>query len=200
MQEESEPGIDEIADLISEWEHVANRTHSKIRDELRELTGTSSLEDPNPDSTNTENPWTGPWFLGFGAFGRALMYTQLSETGDIINRVVVKECDHNQTEEDRYLWDHDPSLFSRDDDGTKVPTEVVTMFDLRGKQGSGYIVKILNWRIAGRRRLFRIYLEVSNPVYQSMLQTTDNLAVRTPLQYASGIWKLLCSSNRVLRR
>jgi hypothetical protein len=40
-----------------------------------------------------------------------------------------------------------------------IPIEVQTMSDLRGKNGSEFIVKLLNWRIAKERRLYRLYLE-----------------------------------------
>jgi hypothetical protein len=42
----------------------------------------------------------------------------------------------------------------------KVPVEVQTMSDLRGKNGSEFIVRLLNWRMAKERRLYRLYLEV----------------------------------------
>lgn len=34
------------------------------------------------------------------------------------------------------------------------------MSDLRGKNGSEFIVKLLSWRMAKERRLYRLYLEV----------------------------------------
>ena len=114
-----------------------------------------------------------------------LSVAQLADTGDIINRVVVKDCDFNQNEDTRDNWENDPSLFGQNDDGRKVPTEVLTMFDLRGKQGSEYIVKILNWRIASKRRLYRLYLEVSSSGEQATIQITNGLAVCRPSQETS---------------
>jgi hypothetical protein len=168
-----------IINLTRRWEAVTKRTNRKINARLRELTGTENLEDAIPNVKD----WIGSWYLGAGSFGRASMYAQLSDTGDIVNRVVVKDCDFNQNEDTRDNWENDPSLFGQNDDGRKVPTEVLTMFDLRGKQGSEYIVKILNWRIASKRRLYRLYLEVSSSGEQATIQITNGLAVCGPSQY-----------------
>lgn len=164
-----------VIDLTCDWEVVVKQRHNEIYAEVHEVNGTSDFEYPFPNNT-----WVGSWFLGEGAFGTASMYAKLDHTGNVINRVVVKNCDLNQAEDNRDLWDNDPSFFAKDDDGKKFPLEIVTMFDLRGKQGSEYIVKILNWRIAEKRKFYRIYLEVSSPVYRSTIQTTDELAVRRP--------------------
>lgn len=71
-----------------------------------------------------------------------------------------KDCDLDQTEVHRKYWD-DPSLWTVDAAGERIPNEVKAMFDLRGRNGSEYIVKILNWRIAEDRLAYRLYLEVS---------------------------------------
>jgi hypothetical protein len=170
-----------IINLTRRWEAATKRINRTINARLRELTGTENLEDAIPNVKD----WIGSWYLGAGSFGRASMYAQLSDTGDIINRVVVKDCDSNQNKETRDNWKNDPSLFTPNDDGRTVPTEVLTMFDLRGKQGSEYIVKILNWRIATKRRLYRLYLEVSSSNEQAMIQITNGLAVCRPSQETS---------------
>ena len=150
-----------IINLTRDWEAAAKITHRDINERLRELTGTENLDDAIPN----EKDWIGSWHLGAGSFGRAPMDAQLSNTGSIINRVVAKECDFNRDKDTRDTWDNDPSFSSKNDNKVKVPTEVLTMFDLRGKKGSEYVVKILNWRIATKRRLYRLYLEVSVSVW-----------------------------------
>jgi hypothetical protein len=150
---------DEIIDLTRDWETAARETNDILNNRLEELSGTDNLEPAIPEHGN----WIGSWFLGQGSFGRASLFFELSDSGEIINRVVVKDCDFNETARSKDTWDNDPSFFSHDHTGAWVPTEAMTMFDLRGKQGSEYIVKILNWRIARKRRLCRLYLEVSSP-------------------------------------
>jgi hypothetical protein len=175
--------VDEtIVKLTRRWEDKTRRNHSAIRNRLRQQTGTEGLQHAIPETRD----WIGPWHLGAGSFGRASMYAKLSDTGDIIDRVVVKDCDHDQNADVRETWDEGPSFFSLNDDEEEVPTEVLTMFDLKGKQGSEYIVKILNWRIASERRLYRLYLEVSSSVWRLMTQTTNGLAVRKPSQDNPG--------------
>lgn len=174
-----------IIELTRNWQTAAKKTNEDINKRLQELAGTETLEDDIPK--NDSELWIGSWYLGVGSFGRASMYVQLGDPGNIINRVVVKECVFNQNERQKNTWDKDPSFFSKDHTGARVPTEVMTMFDLRGKQGSGYIVKILNWRITRKRRLYRLYLEVCSSVWQSMMQTTDHLVVCKPSQHASRI-------------
>ena len=157
LEEEEEEGIIE---LTREWGTAARKTNGDLNNRLEELSGTDTLESAIPQIGN----WIGSWFLGSGSFGRASMFLELSDSGDITNRVVVKDCDFNETKRNRDQWDNDPSFFSQDHTGAWIPTEVMTMFDLRGKQGSEYIVKILNWRIARKRRLYRLYLEVSSSI------------------------------------
>jgi len=48
----------------------------------------------------------------------------------------------------------------KNDKDENVPVEVQTMSDLRGRNGSEFIVKLQNWRMAKERRLYRLYLEV----------------------------------------
>jgi hypothetical protein len=130
---QAEHAVEEtIVNLTRRWEAAVKQDHREIANGLRELTGTGGLQDAIP---NTKD-WVGPWHLGAGSFGSAPMYAKLSNTGDIINRVVVKDCDHNQDAHLREIWNKDPSFFPLNDAKEKVPTEVLTMFDLKGKQGS----------------------------------------------------------------
>ena len=163
-----------VLGLIRGWEAATKKKHTQINESLRKLTRTEDLDDPLPKN----GEWIGSWYLGAGSFGRASVYMQLDDSGNIANCVVLKEVDYNQDEDQIWTWDNDMGLFSEDHTGAKIPMEVKTMYDLRGKQGSEYIVKILNWRIARERRYYRIYLEVSSSDCQSIVQITDRLTVR----------------------
>ena len=99
--------------------------------------------------------WVGSWPLGSGTFGSTHLFVQQDENGRIYNRVVVKDCDYEQ----HGIWD-DEWFWLKDHRDQDVPVEVKTMSDLRGRNGSEFIVKLLGWRIAKERRLYRLYLEV----------------------------------------
>jgi hypothetical protein len=147
--------------LTREWETAARETHDNIDDRFHDLASTGPLERPFPEVPNTAN-WINSWHLGAGSFGSASLYIQFSDSGNITNRVVVKDCDYNQSQKKRDMYKEDNSLWTEDRNGAKIPMEVATVFDLREKPGSEYIVKILNWRMGPQgRHLFRLYLEVS---------------------------------------
>jgi hypothetical protein len=85
------------------------------------------------------------------------------------NRIVVKDCDYNQTKQTQRIFDEHHCLWTVDRNNTKIPMEVATMYDLREKPGSEYVVKILNWRMGPKGgRFFRLYLEISSCTRQSM--------------------------------
>jgi hypothetical protein len=154
--------------LTCAWEAAAKVTHNEIDGRMLDLTNTDQLEEAFPETSNTGN-WIRSWHLGSGSFGSAALYVQYSEAGDITNRVVVKDCDYNQTTQKKRMFDEDDSLWTQDRNRARIPMEVATMYDLREKPGSRYVVKILNWRMGpDGRRLFRLYLEVSSSIGQSM--------------------------------
>ena len=152
--------------LTREWYKAARGKNDEINEKMLDVTGTSRLEKAFPEPGN----WIRSRHLGAGSFGAASLYLKFSDSGNIINRVVVKDCDYDQTAEKRHLWDgvEQKSMWTTDHRGAKIPMEVATMFDLRGRIGSEYVVRILNWRMAEKRRLFRLYLEVSSSDQQSM--------------------------------
>ena len=102
----------------------------------------------------------GSWPLGTGTFGSTHLFIRKNEHGQICNRIVIKNCDFDQSERQRRIWDHEKWFWVKDHSDQSIPIEVQTMSDLRGKNGSEFIVKLLNWRIAKERRLYRLYLEV----------------------------------------
>jgi hypothetical protein len=109
-------------------------------------------ESPQPQGER----WVGSWPLGSGAFGNTRLFVQQDGNGQICNRVVVKDCDcENQGD-----WDDKEWFWLKDHRNQDIPVEVKTMSDLRGRSGAEFIVRILSWRIARERRLYRLYLEV----------------------------------------
>lgn len=142
-------------DLTEGWRVAADEEHDEAMGNLDERYNLRSYEKPFLGQPG----WLGGWFLGEGAFGRAQLYLRQDDSGNVSNEVVVKDCDFDQDRQSRLHWEY-PSLWTTDGRGRSVPTEVKTMIDLRGRQGSEYIVKLLNWRIATERRLYRLYLEV----------------------------------------
>ena len=126
-------------DLTESNENVA--THDKV----------DMYETPKPQGER----WIGSWPLGSGTFGSTHLFIQQDENGQICNRVVVKDCDYEKQE----IWDQE-WFWLKDHRDQDIPVEVKTMSDLRGKIGSEFIVKLLSWRIAKERRLYRLYLEV----------------------------------------
>ena len=125
------------------------------------------LEDYESPVPRVES-WVGSWPLGSGASGTTHLFVNQNEHGQICNRVVIKNCDNDQNDYQRRLWDRRDTdnnwSWVRDHRGQKIPVEVKTMSDLRGKNGSEFIVKLLNWRISNARRLYRLYLEVWIPL------------------------------------
>lgn len=70
-------------------------------------------------------------------------------------RVICKDSDHRKKAHRwnaRWFW-------SLDQSNNPIPTEAKTMYDLRSRVGSNYIVRILNWRLMARLKTHRIYLE-----------------------------------------
>ena len=126
-------------DLTESNENVA--THDKV----------DMYETPKPQRER----WMGSWPLGSGTFGSTHLFIQRDENGQICNRVVVKDCNYEGSE----IWDQE-WFWLKDHRDQDVPVEVKTMSDLRGRIGSEFIVKLLSWRIAKERRLYRLYLEV----------------------------------------
>jgi len=161
--------VDKTArDLTCAWEEEAKTAHNEIDGRMLDLTNTGQLEEAFPETTSTGN-WIRSWHLGSGCFGSAALYVQYSDAGDITNRVVIKDCDFNQTTDTKRMWDEDESLWTQDRNRARIPMEVATMYDLREKPGSEYVCKILNWRMGPLGRcLFRLYLEVSSSIRESM--------------------------------
>lgn len=104
--------------------------------------------------------WVGSWPLGSGTFGRAHLFVRQSGRGQICRRLVVKDCDYESGTAQRDIWDLFDWFWVKDHRDQDIPVEVKTMSDIRGKIGSEFIVRILNWRLAKDIRLYRIYLEV----------------------------------------
>jgi len=104
--------------------------------------------------------WVGSWPLGSGSFGKTHLFVQQNSRGQICNRIVVKDCDHDRTDGTRKLWAA-KWFWLKDHRDRAIPVEVKTMSDLRGKIGSESIVKIMSWCIVNERKLYRLYLEVS---------------------------------------
>ena len=126
-------------DLMESNENVAR--HDKV----------DMYDGPKPQGER----WVGSWPLGSGTFGSTHLSIQQDENGQIRNRVVVKDCDY----EDQEIWDQ-KLFWLKDHRDQDIPVEVRTMSNLRGRIGSEFIVKLLSWRIAKERRLYRLYLEV----------------------------------------
>ncbi|KAM0720599.1 hypothetical protein Q7P37_004736 [Cladosporium fusiforme] len=157
-------------ELMEGWRRVVNDEKHQYYEIGLKIAELHELERPIPSGQS----WLGPWALGAGAFGQANLFVQVDREGWIVNRVVVKDCDLN-TSGLEYNWKTD-DLWEVVN-GKRVPTEVKTMYDLRGKGGSEYIVKILNWRISEERRMYRLYIEVISIKRTDVFdQMTDFLA------------------------
>jgi hypothetical protein len=157
--------------LTFAWETAAREKHREIDGKMLDLNNTGQLEDAFPESDESRDAgnWIRSWHLGAGSFGLAGLYVHYSASGNMTNRVVVKDCDYNQTKQTQRIFDEHDCLWTMDRNNTKIPMEVATMYDLREKPGSEYVVKILNWRMGPEgRRLFRLYIEVSSCIRQSM--------------------------------
>jgi hypothetical protein len=157
--------------LTFAWETAAREKHREIDGRMLDLNNTGQLEDAFPESDESRDAgnWIRSWHLGAGSFGSAGLYVQYSASGSMTNRVVVKDCDYNQTKQTQRIFDEHHCLWTVDRNNTKIPMEVATMYDLREKPGSEYVVKILNWRMGPEgRHFFRLYIEVSSCIRQSM--------------------------------
>lgn len=66
-------------------------------------------------------------------------------------RVVVKDSSFNDLLQKVQMWKNRKWFWSRDRNNDLIPTEIKTMFDLRGRVGSEYIAKILSWRMSRQR-------------------------------------------------
>jgi hypothetical protein len=157
--------------LTFAWETAAREKHREIDGRMLDLNNTGQLEDAFPESDESRDAgnWIRSWHLGAGSFESAGLYVQYSASGNITNRIVVKDCDYNQTKQTQRIFDEHDCLWTVDRNNAKIPMEVATMYDLREKPGSEYVVKILNWRMGPEgRRLFRLYIEVSSCIRQSM--------------------------------
>jgi hypothetical protein len=109
-----------------------------------------------------EDGWVGSWPLGSGSYGATHLFVRQDRSGQICNRVVTKDCDYNRPDRPDFglLWSTAKWFWRKDHRDKDIPTEVKAMSDLRGKIGSEFVVKILNWRIAEKRKFYRLYLEV----------------------------------------
>lgn len=144
-------GIDQATqDWTLGWQLEVGRDCGRAHDERQRLTNKHKLESALPRGAH----WTGGWVIGSGTFAKAYLYVQHDQNGTTTNRVVAKDCDYNG----HGAWDFACS-WSKTPDGKSVPMEVKTMFDLRGRLGSEYVLKIINWRMSMKDRFYRIYTE-----------------------------------------
>lgn len=134
----------------SEWYTDVSEDCKIARRDLAKIMDSGRFVDAMPTETN----WTGGWSIGFGTFANVYLFVRHDENGMISNRVVAKDNYYEEHDTWRYdcFWTTMPN-------GERIPNEVKAMFDLRGKQGSEFIVKILNWRMSTAARFFRIYTE-----------------------------------------
>jgi serine/threonine protein kinase len=140
--------------------------------------------------------WTGGWLIGSGGFGKAYLYVQHDDNGTIKNRVVAKDSDHRGDA----AWDTKCNWFV-EPDGERVPMEVKTMFDLRGREGSEYILKILNWRMSTKNRLLRIYTAFAP--FGNMLQLVSQYGIaeeNIPEPYLWHIFECLALAGLLVER
>lgn len=147
---------DQTTDLMKKWQAACRDGNKVANESMKEDSQMATYEDAIPSGEG----WMGSWPLGAGAYGRTLLYVRQNNRGRIDNRVVVKDCDYNLTRNGRELWDQLGWFWVTSHQNQEVPIEVQTMSDLRGRVGAEFVVKILNWRIARERRLYRLYLEV----------------------------------------
>jgi serine/threonine protein kinase len=131
-----------------QWQLAASEDCDRAHNEQQTFAKTYELESALPQGPR----WTGGWLIGSGGFAKAYLYVQHDDNGAINNRVVAKDSDHWEDA----AWDTKCNWFVKSD-GERVPMEVKTMFDLRGRERSEYILKILNWRMSTEKRLLRIY-------------------------------------------
>ena len=73
-------------------------------------------------------------------------------------RVVVKDPSFNDLPQKLKMWKNRKWFWSRDRNNDLIPTEIKTMFDLRGRIDQEYIAKILSWRMSRHRRWHRIHM------------------------------------------
>lgn len=151
---------------MEEWRQAANEERDKYYKVALKYTETDMLEDSNGEPKR----WVGRQTLGEGCFGQAHLYVQLDRYFGIVNRVVAKDCDLRMPKA-KGLWKSEDlwTTDTTDSDAEKVPKEVKAIYDLRGKQGSEYVVRILNWRIAEKERFYRLHLEVSQQSHRIVL-------------------------------
>ena len=142
--------------LTQKWQAAVFDTLIQSNDNVAEYDKIDMYESPMPRAGG----WVGSWPLGTGTFGSTHLFIRKNEHGQTCNRIVIKNCDFDQSERQRRIWDDEKWFWVKDHRDQSIPIEVQTMSDLRGKNGSEFIVKLLNWRIAKERRLYRLYLEV----------------------------------------
>lgn len=155
-QKGEEEGEGRTIELVGNWLAAARIANGKSTEAVKEHNQLTSYE----DAMAAGEGWLGCWPLGAGAYGKTHLYTRLNKHGQICNKIVVKDCDFGLDAGQRYMWDNMGWLWATDRNQPNVPVEVQMMSDLRGRIGAEFVVKILNWRIARERRLFRLYLEV----------------------------------------
>jgi serine/threonine protein kinase len=142
-------GIDRTTQAWTlQWQEEVGKNCDLILDGQQTLAKDYGLEGALPQGSH----WTGGWLIGSGGFAKAYLYVQHNDNGTITNRVVAKDSDHRGDA----AWGTECNWFV-EPDRERIPMEVKTMFDLRGRLGSEYILKILNWRMSTKNRLLRIY-------------------------------------------
>lgn len=163
---------DRTIELIGNWLTAVRAANDKSIEAVKEHNRITSYEDAIPAGEG----WVGCWPLGTGAYGKTHLYKRQNKHGQICNNLVVKDCDYGLDPGQRYMWDNMGWLWATDRNEPTIPVEVQTMSDLRGRNGAEFVVKILNWRIARERRLYRLYLEVRyniNPFSNRKLTTSQ---------------------------
>jgi serine/threonine protein kinase len=142
-------GIDHTTQARTlQWQVEVGKDCDLALDGQETLAKTYGLESAFPQGSH----WTGGWLIGSGGFAKVYLYFQHDDNGTTTNRVVAKDSDHRNDA----AWDTECNWFV-EPDGELILMEVKTMFDLRGREGSEYILKILNWRMSTKNRLLRIY-------------------------------------------
>ena len=152
VAQESRHVEEKIVGLTEKWRTTIWDDLDESNEDVARHDNVQMYESPQPQGER----WVGSWTLGSGAFGNTRLFIQQDGNGQICNRVVVKDCDL----EYQGAWNAKKWFWLKDHRDQDIPVEVKTMSDLRGRSGAEFIVKLLSWRIATERRLYRLYLEV----------------------------------------
>ena len=74
--------------------------------------------------------------------------------------MVVEDSYFDQKPSQLHMWKDETAWATDEDTGRRVPAEVQAMLNVRIKLGSEYIVKLLNWKMVEKMKMYRLYLEL----------------------------------------